>query len=224
MGIVQTVPRPSFRYPVAGQEYGPASFFLFSSRPRLSFSRLSKGRKPRLSLRSRDNSVREPNAQPAPATGLFKGFGVLPQQAKTGFRRSRRKPVLSLCGNKDTACKVAHLHKYLKQFGTENQCLEYLTAQRWKERHGAGRTAILGALTLPSAIRGWRQLVGGIQRKLLPGPYMSGCGPYSICCPVTTYHSGRGYFGRGKTFLYYKYLASQSHHSTPNSCLLTGNN
>ncbi len=28
------------------------------------------------------NSVREPNAQPAPATGLFKGFGVLPQQAE----------------------------------------------------------------------------------------------------------------------------------------------
>lgn len=44
--------------------------------------RLHAGRKPRLSLRSRDNSVREPNAQPAPATGLFKGFGVLPQQAE----------------------------------------------------------------------------------------------------------------------------------------------
>ena len=27
-------------------------------------------------------SVRETNAQPAPATGLFKGFGVLPQQAE----------------------------------------------------------------------------------------------------------------------------------------------
>ena len=27
-------------------------------------------------------SVREPNAQPAPATGLIKGFGVRPQQAE----------------------------------------------------------------------------------------------------------------------------------------------
>ena len=35
-----------------------------------------------ISLLRRDNSVREPNAQPAPATGLFKGFGVLPQQAE----------------------------------------------------------------------------------------------------------------------------------------------
>ena len=41
-------------------------------------------------------------------TGLFKGFGVLPQQAETDFWRSRRKPVSSLCGNKDTACPVAH--------------------------------------------------------------------------------------------------------------------
>ena len=51
-------------------------------------------------------SVRETNAQPAPATGLFKGFGTLSQQAKTDFRRRRRKSVLSICGNKCTACKL----------------------------------------------------------------------------------------------------------------------
>jgi len=59
--------------------------------PSFSFSRkhrggrfwLHEGRKSRLFLRSRDNSVRETNAQPAPATGLFKGVGVLPQQAET---------------------------------------------------------------------------------------------------------------------------------------------
>ena len=61
----------------------PAPLFLFPGKAGLPFSRFSKGRKPRLSLRSRDNSVREPNAQPAPVTGLFKGFGVLPQQAET---------------------------------------------------------------------------------------------------------------------------------------------
>lgn len=49
-------------------------------------------------------SVRETNAQPAPATGLFKGFGTLSQQAKTDFRRTRRKSALSICGNKCTAC------------------------------------------------------------------------------------------------------------------------
>ena len=36
----------------------------------------------RLFLGRRNNSVREPNAQPAPATGLFTGFGVRPQRAK----------------------------------------------------------------------------------------------------------------------------------------------
>ena len=49
-------------------------------------------------------NVRETNAQPAPATGLFKGFGTLSQQAKTDFRRTRRKSVLSICGNKCPAC------------------------------------------------------------------------------------------------------------------------
>ena len=49
-------------------------------------------------------SFRETNAQPTPATGLFKGFGMLAQQAKTDFRQPRRKSVLSICGNKYTAC------------------------------------------------------------------------------------------------------------------------
>ena len=35
--------------------------------------------------------------------GLFKGFGTLSQQAKTDFRRLRRKSILSICGNKRTA-------------------------------------------------------------------------------------------------------------------------
>ena len=43
---------------------------------------LCKGAYPPLFLRNRNSSVREPNAQPAPATGLFKGFEVLPQQAE----------------------------------------------------------------------------------------------------------------------------------------------
>lgn len=40
------------------------------------FFRSVRGRKPRLFLLHGDNSVRESNAQPAPATGLLKGFGV----------------------------------------------------------------------------------------------------------------------------------------------------
>lgn len=67
---------------LAYRDVGQPRFFLFSRKRRDCRFRLQAGRKPRLSLRSRDNSVREPNAQPAPATGLFKGFGVLPQQAE----------------------------------------------------------------------------------------------------------------------------------------------
>ena len=224
MGIIQTVPCPSCRYSVAGQEYGPASFFLFSARPRLSFSRLSKGRKPHLSLRSRDNSVREPNAQPVPATGLFKGFGMLSQQAKTGFRRSRRKPVLSLCGNKDTACQVANHHKYLKQFGTENQCLEYLTAQRWKEEHGTGRTAILGVLTLSSAIRSWGVVHRWHPEKASSQAIYVGLRPVFKMLPCDNVSLRWRVSLEGQNFLVSQISGLTKPSFYPNSCLLTDNN
>ncbi len=53
------------------------------ARTGLPLFRSAKGHRLRLFLRSRDNSVRETNAQPAPVTGLFTGFGVRPQQAET---------------------------------------------------------------------------------------------------------------------------------------------
>ena len=71
MGIIQTDHCQSCRYSIAAARGGTAIF------------RFAGGRKPRLFLRSGSNSVREPNAQPAPVTGLFKGFGELPQQAET---------------------------------------------------------------------------------------------------------------------------------------------
>ena len=105
---------------LAYRDVGQPRFFLFSRKRRDCRFRLHKGRKPRLSLRSRDNSVREPNAQPAPATGLFTGFGVRPQRAKMDFQRSRWKSILSICGNKCTArqvgipaAKTQHLRKTL---------------------------------------------------------------------------------------------------------------
>ena len=96
---------------LAYRDVGQPRFFLFSRKHRGGRFRLHAGRKPRLSLRSRDNSVREPNAQPAPATGLFTGFGVRPQRAKMDFQRSRWKSILSICGNKCTARQVAHPRK-----------------------------------------------------------------------------------------------------------------
>ena len=96
---------------LAYRDVGQPRFFSFFRKSRDCRFRLHKGRKPRLSLRSRDNSVREPNAQPALATGLFTGFGVRPQRAKMDFQRSRWKSILSICGNKCTARQVAHPRK-----------------------------------------------------------------------------------------------------------------
>ena len=80
--------------------------FLLSGKSGSARLRLSDGRRSCLFSPCRAISVREPNAQPAPATGLIKGFGTLAQQAKTDFRRPRRKSVLSICGNNCTACEV----------------------------------------------------------------------------------------------------------------------
>ena len=97
MGIIQTDPCQSCRYP------------MMVARTGLPLFRSAKGRRLRLFLRSRDNSVRETNAQPAPATGLFTGVGVRPQRAKMDFQRSCWKSILSICGNKCTAREVAKL-------------------------------------------------------------------------------------------------------------------
>lgn len=75
-------------------------------------------------------SVRETNAQPAPATGLFKGFGTLSQQAKTDFRRRRRKSVLSLCGNKGTACR------FYTEFGINVVIPKLLLYRGLRSSHG----------------------------------------------------------------------------------------
>lgn len=80
MEINQTVPCPDCRYSIAAAKSGLAVF------------RSARGGNPRLFLLRRDNSVRETNAQPAPGLELFKGFGVLPQQAET--------VVLGVAGNR----------------------------------------------------------------------------------------------------------------------------
>ena len=63
-------------------DVGQPRFFSFSRSVRARVFPFSQRAQARLSLQGRDTSVREPNAQPAPATGLFKRFGVLPQQAE----------------------------------------------------------------------------------------------------------------------------------------------
>ena len=80
--------------------------FLCRANPESPFSSCLTGAAPARFHFAGQYSVRETNAQPAPATGLFKGFGTLSQQAKTDFRQTRRKSVLSICGNKCTACKL----------------------------------------------------------------------------------------------------------------------
>ena len=81
-----------------------APLFLCRANPESPFSSCLTGAAPARFHFAGQCSVRETNAQPAPATWLFKGFGTLSQQAKTDFRRTRRKSVLSICGNKCPAC------------------------------------------------------------------------------------------------------------------------
>ena len=81
-----------------------APLFLCRANRKLPFFKSLMGAVPARFHFAGQYSVRETNAQPAPATGLFKGFGTLSQQAKTDFRRLRRKSILSICGNKCTAC------------------------------------------------------------------------------------------------------------------------
>ena len=93
----------------SGKRYRPAPFFFFQQGRVCRFSGSPRGESPARSCGSRNNSVRETNAQPAPATGLFTGVGVRPQRAKMDFQRSCWKSILSICGNKCTAREVAKL-------------------------------------------------------------------------------------------------------------------
>ena len=87
------------------------SLFLCRANRKLPFFKSLMGAAPARFHFAGQYSVRETNAQPAPATGLFKGFGTLAQQAKTDFRRPRRKSVLSICGNKCPACNFGECPK-----------------------------------------------------------------------------------------------------------------
>ena len=110
--------------------------FSFARKHRGGRFRLHAGRKPRLSLRPRDNSVREPNAQPAPATGLFKGFGVLPQQQKLRVPATPGTAVSSLCIYKDIACDFGDTPKT----GAEDRSMQRPIPKLQWER-GTGLTA-----------------------------------------------------------------------------------
>ena len=71
----------------------------------LPFPRSVRGRRPHLSLRSRDNS--QPRQR-----GCSKGLGRCPNKQKLRFPATPGTAVSSLCGNKDTACPVC------TEFGT----------------------------------------------------------------------------------------------------------
>lgn len=82
MGIIQTIPRSAYCYSIAVGSAEQPRFSFSGVGETLSILQTFKGRKSRLFLLCRDNSVQEPNAQPTPATGLFKGVWVLSQQAE----------------------------------------------------------------------------------------------------------------------------------------------
>ena len=81
MGIIQTDPCQSCRYP------------MMVARTGLPLFRSAKGRRLRLFLRSQPRS-----------RGCSRGLGYDPNKQKLRFPATPGTAVLSLCGNKDTAC------------------------------------------------------------------------------------------------------------------------
>ena len=105
---------------LAYRECRPAPLFSFSQKVRECYFPAPCGAQatPLSAKQGQQRSGTERAA--SPGTGLFTGFGVRPQRAKSDFRRSRWKSVLSICGNKCTARQVGisaaqtqHLRKTL---------------------------------------------------------------------------------------------------------------
>ena len=93
MGIVQTDPCQSCRNPIAGRSADQFCLFLFPGNTEAVVSGSRMRSQPRL-------------------RGCSKGLGRCPNKQKLRFPASPGTAVSSLCGNKDTACEVAHNRLY----------------------------------------------------------------------------------------------------------------
>ena len=94
------------------QECRPVPSFSFSRKHRGGRFRFQAGRKSRLSRRSRDNAFGNRTHSQPRLRGCSKGLGRCPNKQKLRFPASPGTAVSSLCGNKDTACEVAHNRLY----------------------------------------------------------------------------------------------------------------
>ena len=112
MGIVQTVPRPSCRYPIAVRSAGQFRFSLFPVRPGLPFFGSPKGASPACPCEAGTPAfVKRTRSQPRQRS-CSTGLGRCPNKQKLRFPATPGTAVSSLCGNKDTACPVC------TEFGT----------------------------------------------------------------------------------------------------------
>ena len=104
MGIVQTVPCESCRYPIAGRGAGQPRFFLFRQGQDCRFFALQRGAGSVFSCAAGTTAfVKRTRSQPR-SRGCSRGLGYDPNKQKLRFPAMPETAVSSLCGNKDTAC------------------------------------------------------------------------------------------------------------------------
>ena len=118
-------PLPGLPLSGSGQECCSAPFFVFRQGRETAALWLSKGRKSRLSRRSRGQRHSGTECVAPHRRCGSKGLGRCPNKQKLGFPATPEIPVSSLCGNKDTACKVVK-NLYLAEHLRENQLCEHI--------------------------------------------------------------------------------------------------
>ena len=112
MGIVQTVPCEPCRYSIASRRVGHFRLFLFPGNTEAVVSGSTRDESPACSCVAGTTAfVKRTHSQPR-QRGCSRGLGCYPNKQKQRFPATPGTAVSSLCGNKDTACEVAHNRLY----------------------------------------------------------------------------------------------------------------
>ena len=90
-------------------ECGPAPFFLFPGNTKTVVSGSTRGASPACSYSAGTTAFGNRTRSQPRQRGCSRGLGCYPNKQKLRFPATPGTAVSSLCGNKDTACEVAHL-------------------------------------------------------------------------------------------------------------------
>ncbi len=112
MGIVQTDPCQSCRNPIAGRSADQFRLFLFPGNTEAVVSGSRRDASPACPCGAGTTAFGNRTHSQPRLRGCSKGLGRCPNKQKLRFPASPGTAVSSLCGNKDTACEVAHNRLY----------------------------------------------------------------------------------------------------------------